>query len=237
MVQGLEIILEERGVVVVRIARPPDNAFTPAMCRELAALLADPPRGARLLRLTADGPVFCRGREPSGKGAEAARATLDALTDVTRLLAGTSLVTVAEVAGEAAGFGVGLVAQCDVAVASRAARFWFPEVTYGLAPALVLSWLPRLVGRRQAFWLTASGSILGAAEAQSLGMVTMVAEADQLGSRVEDVISTLLRYPAAVQREIKRLLADFQSVEQSVAYGMARDRLLISALTDGGPGD
>ena len=36
-------------------------------------------------------------------------------------------------------------------------RFYFPEVGIGLAPALVLAWLPRLIGERQAFWLTATG--------------------------------------------------------------------------------
>ncbi|MGH7610441.1 MAG: enoyl-CoA hydratase/isomerase family protein [Candidatus Dormibacteria bacterium] len=234
---GLEISQDAQGVVLARIVRPPDNSFTTAMCSELAELLQTPPPGARILHLRGEGQVFCRGREPSQDGVAAALATVGALTEVTRLLAESSLVTVAEVSGEAAGFGVGLVAQCDLAVASSQARFWFPEVTYGLAPALVLSWLPQLVGRRQAFWLTASGTHIEAAEARRLGLVTEVVEPDELSSRTQAMIAALLRYPAPVQLEIKRDLRDFAQAGAGMAYDMARDRLVIAALADGGPGD
>ena len=84
------------------------------------------------------------------------------------------LVTIAEVHGDAAGFGVGLIAACDVAVAVSDAHFWFPEVGIDLAPALVLAWLPRVVGERQAFWLTATGERVAAARAQELGLVNEV---------------------------------------------------------------
>src|SRR3712207_6933355 len=49
------------------------------------------------------------------------------------------------------------VAACDVSVAVASARIFFPEVSIGLAPALVLAWLPRVIGAREAFWLTATG--------------------------------------------------------------------------------
>ena len=226
MATGLQIERPAPAVVVATIARPPDNAFTVEMCRELSSLLTHPPEGAHLLRLRADGPAFCRGREPSPGGAPAARTMVAALTDVTRGLAETSLVTIAEVDGDAAGFGVGLVAQCDVAVASSRSRFWFPEVSRALAPALVLSWLPRTVGRRQAFWLTASGSTLGAAEAQQLGLVNFVVEPAALAARVDEVMATLSQYPAAVHAEIKRDLRDFDQAGPVAAYRMAGDRLL-----------
>ena len=230
MSQGLAISQDGEGVITVDIARPPDNAFTVDMCRELAQLLASPPPGARLLRLRGQPGVFCRGREPSGPGAAAARATVEALTEATRLLAMTDLVTVAEVDGEAAGFGVGLVGQCDVAVASTRSRFWFPEVNHGLAPALVLSWLPRLIGRRQAFWLTATATPLSATEALRLGLVNSVCEPAELGARVDQMISTLLSFPAEIQAEIKRDLRDFGEVDQAVAYRMAQDRLLLASV-------
>ena len=155
---------------------------------------------------------------------------MEALTEATRLLSMTTLVTVAEVDGEAAGFGVGLVAQCDVAVASESSRFWFPEVTYGLAPALVLSWLPRLVGRRDAFWLTATGTVLSATEAQQLGLINFIAGPGALRSRVDEVLSQLLQFAAEVHQEIKRDLRDFAQVDQATTYRIARDRLLLTSV-------
>ncbi len=220
-------------VVVVTLDRPPDNAFTVEMCRTLSDLLESPPAGARLLRLRGSRGVFCRGRDQSANGAEGALATVDALAGATRGLSETSLVTVAEVEGDTAGFGVGLVAQCDVSVAASGSRFWFPEVTKGLAPALVLSWLPRVVGRRDAFWLTATGGQLTALEAKDMGLLNFVEEADGVAARVEAVMAALLRFSGEVHAEIKRDLRDFDEVGQAAAYRMARDRLLLASVTDG----
>lgn len=233
MTRGFELAQDDRGVISVRVARPPDNSFTVAMCRELAELLTSPPAGGRVLRLSGAPGVFCRGREPSGADPDAARETVEALTEATRLLAQTDLVTVAEVDGEAAGFGVGLVAQCDLAVASSSSQFWFPEVTHGLAPALVLSWLPRLVGRRQAFWLTATGQALMAIDAQRLGLINLVAEPEALSDQVDELIETVLRFSSEVLAEIKRDLRDFDAVDQSGAYRMAGDRLLLASVIKG----
>ncbi|HVD04172.1 MAG TPA: enoyl-CoA hydratase/isomerase family protein [Candidatus Dormibacteraeota bacterium] len=232
MAGGLEIRQDDE-VVVVTLDRPPDNAFTVDMCRTLSELLESPPAGARLIRLRGSHGVFCRGRDRSANGTEAALATVDALASATRGLSETSLVTVAEVDGDAAGFGVGLVAQCDVSVATSGSRFWFPEVTHGLAPALVLSWLPRVVGRRDAFWLTATGGQLMAVDAQRIGLLNFVEASDGLATRVNAVIASLLQYSAEVHAEIKRDLRDFDEVGQAAAYRMARDRLLLASVTDG----
>lgn len=232
MSEGLEISDDGGGVIRVRIRRPPDNAFTLDMCHVLSELLASPPAGARLLHLSGEPGVFCRGRDRSGPGSAAARDTVEALGAVTQGLSASSLVTVAEVDGEAAGFGVGLAVQCDITVASTSSRFWFPEATHGLAPALVLSWLPRVVGRHTAFWLAASSESVTAAEAQRLGLITFTAESANLSARVDEVVATLLRNTAAVLQEIKRDLLDFQEVGQGSAYRMATDRLVLSVLTE-----
>ena len=232
MGDGLEIRQHSREVVAVTLSRPPDNAFTLGMCHELSALLACPPPGTHVLRLCSEHEVFCRGRDGSASDTGAVRAMVAALTEVTRGLAETSLVTVAQVDGDAAGFGVGLVAQCDVSVASTRSRFWFPEVSKGLAPALVLSWLPRTVGRRHAFWLTATGSALSAAEAQQLGLVNFVAEPAALSARVDAVVTALLQHSVEVHAEIKRDLRDFNEADPGTAYRMAGDRLLLASVTE-----
>jgi enoyl-CoA hydratase/carnithine racemase len=124
--------------------------------------------------LRANGSVFCLGREWAGATPGELRVETKVLVGVQRALSKTPLVTVAEVPCDAAGFGVGLLAACDVAVAVADARFWFPEVGIGLA--LVLAWLPRTVGERQAFWLTATGEKISAARALELGLLNSVAD-------------------------------------------------------------
>ena len=136
----------EDGVILAELSRPPENLFSIELCDRLAALLDDPPEGAHVLRFRSTGDVFCLGRDRGGSTPAEVRAEAEALAGLTRSAQRTRLVTVAEVQGDAAGFGVGLVAAFDVSVAVRDASFRFPEVGIGLAPALVLAWLPRVVG-------------------------------------------------------------------------------------------
>lgn len=229
MTSGLTLEGVGGALVRVRICRPPDNYFTVRMCSELSNLLCAPPIGARILLLEGARAVFCRGREAPGH-ADDAEATVAALARVTRSLRETALVTVAKVSGDAAGFGVGLASLCDVTLASEEARFWFPEVTHGLTPSLVLSWLPCMIGRRQAFWLAATGSVVSADEARSLGLVNTVTASTRLDQLAESVTHLLLAQPPAVHAAIKRDLRDFEQTGGTATSTMAVDRLLISTL-------
>ncbi len=226
---GLRLSHDGPEVVTVVVCRPPDNFFSAAMCFELTELLLRPEDGQHVLRLRGQEGVFCRGRDRNHRGSAEARTVVAALTALVRALHETNLVTVAEVDGDAAGFGVGLAALCDVTIASERARFWFPEVTHGLAPALVLSWLPQVVGRRQAFWLTATGSVLDAEAAKQLGLVNAVCPSDSLEPAGDQVLASILRYPHPVHAEIKRDLRDFEGLGSRARDEMARDRLLLSA--------
>ncbi|MHB1501254.1 MAG: enoyl-CoA hydratase/isomerase family protein [Candidatus Dormibacteria bacterium] len=230
MAAGLSVDTTGEGVVTVRICRPPDNAFSTDMCHDLSELLMQPPGGAHLVVLQGSDGVFCRGREGAAD-TKGAAAMVDALSQVTQSLRDTSLVTIAKVDGDAAGFGVGLAALCDVALASVRSRFWFPEITHGLAPSLVLSWLPRVVGRRQAFWLSATGAVLGAEQAKQLGLLNVVANSDDLEAVTSSTIETLLRESPQVHADIKRDLRDFEQASIGTASLMAIDRLLISTIT------
>ena len=99
-----------------------------------------------MLVLRSAGEAFCLGRERTAATAHELPGEVDTLVAVNDALSRSPLVSVAVVAGDAAGFGVGLAALCDVAVAADTARFSFPEVGIGLAPTLVLAWLAGTVG-------------------------------------------------------------------------------------------
>ncbi|MEJ0002379.1 MAG: enoyl-CoA hydratase-related protein [Pararobbsia sp.] len=67
----------------------------------------------------------------------------NALIELKRLLRASSLITVAEVQGNAAGFGLGLAILCDFTVVSSAAALSFPEMRKGLPPAAIMAYLGR----------------------------------------------------------------------------------------------
>ena len=224
----------EDGVILAEVSRPPDNLFSIEMCARVTALLDDPPEGAHILRLRADGDAFCLGRDRGGSTTAEVRAEAEALAGLTRSAQRTRLVTVAEVQGDAAGFGVGLVAAFDVSVAVREATFRFPEVGIGLAPALVLAWLPRVVGRREAFWLTATGQALTADRAAELGLLNEVVDTrDALAKRVDDMVAQLRSRSSRVHGDIKDMLRVFGDLGDERALDVSIDRLVVGSLRRG----
>ncbi|MGH3365767.1 MAG: enoyl-CoA hydratase/isomerase family protein [Nocardioidaceae bacterium] len=232
--RDLTIHRVEEGVMLAELSRPPENLFSIEMCARLAALLDDPPEGAHVLRLRADGDVFCLGRDRGGSSTAEVREEAEALAGLTRSSQRTRLVTVAEVQGDAAGFGVGLVSAFDVSVAVREATFRFPEVGIGLAPALVLAWLPRVVGRREAFWLTATGQALNADRAAELGLLNEVVDTrDTLAKRVDDMVAQLRSRSPRVHGDIKDMLRVFSDLGDERALDVSIDRLVVGSLRRG----
>jgi methylglutaconyl-CoA hydratase len=233
---GMTISPVTDGVLVVELDRGPENLWTLADLRELVGVLQNPPEGAHVLRLRAVGEAFCLGRERGAPSAPpgVVRGEAETLVAVTRAMRRTRLVTVAEVQGDAAGFGVGLLAACDVAVAAADARFSFPEVGIGLAPALVLAWLPRLVGEREAFWLTATGEKISAERAKEIGLLNAVAgSAEELAKDVDERIGALRSRSPRVHADIRDMLRAFGAVGEDQALDMSIDRLVVGSLRRG----
>ncbi|WP_349269636.1 Fatty acid oxidation complex subunit alpha [Mycolicibacterium parafortuitum] len=229
-VEGLRFDLDG-AVLRVTLDGADGNLMTMAMCDALAEVLTSPPDGAHVMVLAADGDTFCAGRERTAATPDDLPGEVRRLIAVNDALAATRLVTVARVQGDAAGFGVGLAALCDVAVATRAARLSFPEVRINLAPALVLAWLPHMVGRRAAFWLTASGASISGDDAVRIGLLNeVVDDVATLDAVIEDKVQTLLAAESRVHTEIKRMLHSVESLSTAQAYELAADRLVLGSM-------
>ncbi|OPX11933.1 enoyl-CoA hydratase/isomerase family protein [Mycobacterium sp. AT1] len=219
------------GVVDVVIDRAPDNLMSVEMCAQLTALATDPPADAHILRLRAIGGMFCGGRDRAGTDPADLVAETRVLAGLHRALRESRLVSIAEVHADAAGFGVGLIAACDVSVAVRDAAFWFPEVGINLAPALVLAWLPRMVGDRDAFWLTATGERISADRAERLGLINeVVADANALTETVTRRITALRTRNPRIHAEIKSMIRTFNALDENQALETSIHRLTVGAL-------
>ena len=113
----------------------------------------------------------------------------------------------------------------------RASAFWIPEVGIDLAPALVLAWLPRMVGDRDAFWLPATGERISADRAERLGLINeVVADADALTEAVTRRISTLRARNPRIHAEIKSMIRTFNALDENQALETSIHRLTVGAL-------
>jgi methylglutaconyl-CoA hydratase len=110
-----------------------------------------------------------------------------------KTLANLSKPTIALVQGAAIGGGVGLVACCDIALATENASFSLSEVKLGLIPAVISPYVSAAIGSRatRRYFLTAER--FDAAEAYRLGLVHEVVQADELSGRAERLSHQLLQ--------------------------------------------
>ncbi len=119
----------------LRTIEVPERLDARSLARLEVALAADE---GSVLMLRGSRAVFCRGMDLAAatdgaieRGARAYASVLGALRSAPR-------PTVALVEGEALGGGVGLLAACDLVIASTSATFALPEALYGLVPAMVV---------------------------------------------------------------------------------------------------
>lgn len=229
MAEGLTFD-RDGDVLVATIDRGVDNRLSSDICRALTDAL-EAPEGVHVLHVRAVGEAFCLGRDRAAEDPTTLRAEVRALIDLNQALRTSEVVSVAEIQGDAAGFGVGLAALCDVSVAARSARFWFPEVEIDLAPTVVLSWLPRRVGELRAFYLTATGERVSADDAVAMGLVTLAVDDGELSTRTKVEVERLRSFQPWVHQQIKEFIGAAGALTDGQAYDLATERLILGSMT------
>lgn len=191
----------QHGVGTLKLARPERrNAFDGEMLAQLRATLAawqDDP-AVRVVVLAAEGSTFCAGADLMWMAAEASKGHEGNLQNAIELgrsfhaLARSRKPVVARVQGAARGGGVGLVAACDIAVASTQASFALTEVRLGLAPAVISPFVVERLGPSQARALFLTGDEVPAADAYRLGLVHHLVAPEDLDAKVAAVVRSLV---------------------------------------------
>ncbi|MFS8136538.1 MAG: enoyl-CoA hydratase-related protein [Thermomonas sp.] len=210
--------LQRAGPVArLRMTRPQvHNAFDAELIAELTAALADVARDAsiRVVVLEAEGASFSAGADLNwmrgiAAASEAAnRADSLALARLMRTLDELPKPTIARVQGAAFGGGVGLVACCDIAIASDSAKFGLTESKLGLLPAVISPYVIAAIGPRQARRYFATAEIFDATEAMRIGLLHQVVDADVLDEAVQSQVSLLLKAGPVATASAKQLVRD-----------------------------
>jgi enoyl-CoA hydratase/carnithine racemase len=140
------------------------------------------------------------------------------------------LTVVAEVNGPAAGFGVGMIGASDIAVASSAASFAFPEIKAGFAPAVVISWARFQLPSRLLYDMVSLGEPIDPDTALRAGLVTEVVEPPRLAARVDERLAALEAVDAFALREMKRFLVFTRAMDPATAAQASVDTLVFSGM-------
>ena len=171
-------------VAVATLNRPPVNALNWDMRERLIRIFdeATDRDDIRVVVLTAQGRVFCAGADlkqrpdPGTPGQSwwhnrLTRETGNAIKECAKPV-------VAAVNGAALGAGFGLMAACDVMLASEEAVFGMPEIDAGLAGGAAM--LRELFGKSKTRMMMFTGQRVPAAELYRLGVIEACLPPDRL---------------------------------------------------------
>jgi len=154
------------------------NALSAMLVDEmLEAIETTRTEGVRALVLASTATVFSAGADLSAMNQEplsGTEAPPKSAFNLFEALTRDSRPIIAAVDGGAYGGGFELALCCDLVVADEAAFFVMPELGHGIMPNTALARLPSLIGVARAKELVLTRRKLGAAEAQSMGLVTRV---------------------------------------------------------------
>jgi enoyl-CoA hydratase len=175
------------------------NTLTLDAMRALAAEIRKAGRDSavKIIRIRASGPAFCRGRavgappSTAPTAAQFRRNVADPILDVYRAMHESEVPLLAEVQGDAEGFGCALVTACDMAVASDSARFNLPELQKNLPPTLVLSVLRHKVPPKASAHMVYLTETIDATNAREWGIVAEVVPAAALSERADAMVASI----------------------------------------------
>lgn len=202
------------------------GAMFDAMLAELRPEAANPV--ARVLRIRARGKVFCTGRERAGRDAESIRAEAARLIEFKRAVRTSPLISVAEVQGDAFGFGFGLAIVCDFVLVAENASLAFPEMRSGLAPAAIMAYLGEYALPRAAFPMVLLGDAITPHRALQIGLISQICAPEQLVGEANALVARILRLNPEAARRCKEffLAAQQNSFDQNCQRA-------VEALTEG----
>ena len=223
---------ESGGILWLTLNRPEKlNALSMELFDELRQVFdaARRDRSVRCVVITGAGRAFCAGADFSGSGRrdgllypqaeaptdlEGARLFFRNEAETYLALKRIDVPVIASVNGICCGAGLDMVAHCDMAVASTAARFQVAYVKRGLFADLGGFWsLPRVIGWRKAMELMTTGRWMPAEEAHAAGLTNYLVEPEELQARTMELALAVEAGPPIGQKLGKMLAYKTQNMD------------------------
>jgi enoyl-CoA hydratase len=210
------LILERQdGVLTVTLNNPTQlNAIVQSIDTNLPRLFfeADRDPETKVIVLTGAGKAFSAGGDiPAMKaGIDDITPFLDGYRNGKRfmqLMLDCEKPIIAKVNGDAIGLGATLALYCDIVVASETARFGDPHVKMGLVAGDggAVVW-PSYIGYAAAKYFLLTGDLVGAREAQQMGLIAKVAAPENLDAEVDRLAAKLANGATAAIKFTKTVL-------------------------------
>src|SRR5256884_7915649 len=193
---------ERDAICALTMNRPQQmNLLTSEMLEALQtafdSLVSD--KKMRVVVLAGSGKGFCAGHDLKEIRALKEQPKIEKLfAQCSRMMQSITALpqpVIARVQGAAAAAGCQLVAQCDLAVASEAAKFATPGVTWGFFCSTPGVAVGRNLLRKRAMEMLLTGEVIDARKALEWGMVNKVVPADEVEAATLSLAKQLAEKP------------------------------------------
>jgi enoyl-CoA hydratase/carnithine racemase len=229
------LVLADRHGAVLRLTLNRASARNALSLELMDALKAELQRAAQqgdlhVIVLAADGPSFSSGhdlkemaakRGDGDKGRAAYAKIFQHCSELMLAIVRHPLPVIAEVQGIATAAGCQLVASCDLAIASTAARFATPGVNIGLFCSTPMVALSRNLSRKQAMAMLLTADMVSAEDAQGLGLINKVVPPELLTTETMALAEKIAAKPRATVRTGKEAFYRQLELPLSEAYAYA----------------
>jgi enoyl-CoA hydratase/carnithine racemase len=221
--------ISDDGVGTIRLSRPPVNALSAQVSREIGEAVGSASDDDRVRAVVVWGgeKVFAAGadvKEMRQLDAEAMGDYIEKFQGVFTQLARLPKITVAAINGYALGGGCELALACDFRVCAEDSRLGQPEILLGVIPgAGGTQRLPRLIGIAKAKDLVFSGRMVKADEALRLGLVDEVVPPAEVAEAAHQRAKRYAAGPPLALEAAKQAIDDGLQTDLDAGLKMERE--------------
>jgi len=231
----------ENTILTVTLNRPEKrNALSDALVNALKETLraADKNKNLRAVIIKGAGVDFCSGADLSALKKIAESDVMDNLADAENLselfalIRKIKLPVIAAVHGRALAGGCGLATACDLVLATKSARFGYPEVKIGFVAAMVMAILRRNLSEKRAFELITQGFDFSSEEAEKIGLINRVYDDENFDEEVKNYVGVYEKVSHSAVVLSKKLLYQMDGMTFQAALETGAEINTIARLTD-----
>ncbi|MDQ3131694.1 MAG: enoyl-CoA hydratase-related protein [Acidobacteriota bacterium] len=234
-------IAEENSILTITLNHPEKrNALNDALVKSLKEVLreADSNERLRAIVIRGAGKDFCSGADLSALQKIAESDVMENLADAENLLELFSLIrkikipVIGVVHGRALAGGCGLATACDLVLATKSARFGYPEVKIGFVAAMVMAILRRNLSEKRAFELVTQGFEFSSDEAEKIGLINHVFDDETFDEDVKKYVSVYEKVSRSAVILSKKLLYQMDGMTFETALETGAEVNTIARLTE-----
>ena len=238
----LKTSLSSDGILKLILNSPHNhNALSEEMMLNIQSSLDDSinNKKVRVIIISSVGPTFSaghdlkeltEGRKNPDKGRAYFKDIMSRCSKLMKTIVNNPKPIIAEVSGTATAAGCQLIASCDLAYASKSARFATPGVNIGLFCSTPMVAVSRNISNKHSMEMLLSGELVTAERAEKIGLINKVLENTELKKHTLDMALKISKKSAITLKIGKEAFYKQIDMTLSEAYDYASNVMVENML-------